>query len=259
LGSDSSRRLEEQTMSGHSRWSTIKHKKAAADAKRSKNWTKLIKEVTVAARLGGGDPNGNPRLRTAIDKARAENMPMDNITRAIKKGTGELEGVSYEEITYEGRGPGGTAVIIEVMTDNRNRTVSEIRHVFDRFNGAFGEKVGWIFKKQGLMIFDKSVSEDQLMEAALDAGAEDVRDAGDGWEVVTDVKNFEDVKVGLDRKGLKPLSADLAQVPSTSVHLDGQQAESMLKFMTLLEDHDDVQNVYANFDIDAELMEKLSG
>ena len=246
-------------MSGHSRWSTIKHKKAAADAKRSKNWTKLIKEVTVAARLGGGDPGGNPRLRTAIDKARAENMPTDNIARAIKKGTGELEGVSYEEITYEGRGPGGTAVLVEVMTDNRNRTVSEIRHFFDRFNGAFGEKVAWMFKKQGLLTFDKSVSEDQLMEVALEAGAEDVRDAGDGWEVVTDPKTFEDVKAGLEKAGLKPLSADLAQVPSTYVPLEGQAAESMLKFMNLLEDHDDVQNVYANFDIDAELMEKLSG
>jgi YebC/PmpR family DNA-binding regulatory protein len=245
-------------MSGHSRWSTIKHKKAAADAKRSKNWTKLIKEVTVAARLGGGDPGGNPRLRTAIDKSRAENMPMDTINRAIKKGTGELEGVSYEEIQYEGRGPGGTAVLVEVMTDNRNRTVSEIRHIFDRFNGAFGEKVAWIFKKQGLIVFDKTVGEDQIMEVALELGAEDVRDTGDGWEVVTDPKDFETVRLGLEQAGLKPLSADLAQVPSTYVHLEGQHAESMLKFMGLLEDHDDVQNVYANFDIDAELIEKLS-
>jgi YebC/PmpR family DNA-binding regulatory protein len=246
-------------MSGHSRWSTIKHKKAAADAKRSKNWTKLIKEVTVAARLGGGDPGGNPRLRTAIDKSRAENMPMDTINRAIKKGTGELEGVSYEEITYEGRGPGGTMVIVEVMTDNRNRTVADIRHAFDKFNGIFGEKVGWVFKKQGLIVFDKTVTEDQLMEVALEAGAEDVRDVDDGWEVVTDPKSFEDVKAALEKAGLKPLSADLAQVPSTYVHLEGAQAESMLKFMSVLEDHEDVQNVYANFDIDPELMEKLSG
>jgi YebC/PmpR family DNA-binding regulatory protein len=246
-------------MSGHSRWSTIKHKKAAADAKRSKNWTKLIKEVTVAARLGGGDPTGNPRLRTAIDKARAENMPMDNITRAIKKGTGELEGVQYEEIIYEGRGPGGTAVLVEVMTDNRNRTVSEIRHIFDKYNGALGEKVAWIFKKQGLFTVDKTtVAEDKLMEVALECGAEDVRDGDEVWEVVTDPKSFEEVRAGLEKAEIATTSAELTQVPSTYVKLDGNAAESMLKFMTLMEDHDDVQNVYANFDIDAELMEKLS-
>ncbi|MBI5477249.1 MAG: YebC/PmpR family DNA-binding transcriptional regulator [Deltaproteobacteria bacterium] len=246
-------------MSGHSRWSTIKHKKAAADAKRSKNWTKLIKEVTVAAKIGGGDPAGNPRLRTAIDKARAENMPNDTITRAIKKGTGDLEGVQYEEITYEGRGPGGTAVLVEVMTDNRNRTVSEIRHVFDKANGVFGEKVAWIFKKQGLITIEKSaVAEDKLMEIGLECGAEDVRDGDDVWEVVTDPKSFEEVKAGLEKAGLKPTSAELTQVPSSYVKLEGAAAESMLKFMTTLEDHDDIQNVYANFDIDAELMEKLT-
>ena len=246
-------------MSGHSRWSTIKHKKGAADAKRSKNWTKLVKEVTVAAKLGGGDPGGNPRLRTAIDKARAENMPMDTITRAIKKGTGDLEGVSYEEIMYEGRGPGGTAVLVEVMTDNRNRTVSEIRNFFVKANGIFGEKVAWMFKKQGLITIEKSaVAEDKLMELALECGAEDVRDADEVWEVVTDPKTFEDVKAGLEKAGLKPESAELAQVPSTYVKLDGAAAESVLKFVSALEDHDDVQNVYANFDIDPELMEKLS-
>ncbi|HEY3353345.1 MAG TPA: YebC/PmpR family DNA-binding transcriptional regulator [Polyangia bacterium] len=246
-------------MSGHSRWSTIKHKKAAADAKRSKNWTKLIKEVTVAARLGGGDPGGNPRLRTAVDKARAENMPMDTIGRAIKKGTGELEGVTYEEITYEGRGPGGIAVLIDVMTDNRNRTVAEIRHYFDKANGIFGEKVSWMFKKQGLILLDKTVPEDQLMEVALEAGAEDVRDTGDAWEVATDPKSFEEVKAGLEKAGLKPLSAEIAQVPSTYVKLEGEQAEAALKFVSTVEDDEDVQNVYANFDIDPELMEKLSG
>jgi YebC/PmpR family DNA-binding regulatory protein len=247
-------------MSGHSRWSTIKHKKAAADAKRSKNWTKLIKEVTVAAKIGGGDPGGNPRLRTAIDKARAENMPMDTITRAIKKGTGDLEGVTYEEITYEGRGPGGTAVLVEVMTDNRNRTVSEIRHFFDKANGVFGEKVAWMFKKQGLITIEKSaIDEDKLMELGLECGAEDVRDGDEVWEVVTDPKAFEEVKAGLEKAGLKAASAELAQVPSTFVKLEGDAAESVLKFVSTLEDHDDVQNVYANFDIDAELMEKLSG
>jgi YebC/PmpR family DNA-binding regulatory protein len=246
-------------MSGHSRWSTIKHKKGAADAKRSKSWTKLIKEVTVAARMGGGDIAGNPRLRTAIDKARAQNMPNDTITRAVKKGTGDLEGVQYEEIVYEGRGPGGTAVIVEVLTDNRNRTVSEIRHFFDKSNGVFGEKVAWMFKKQGLITIDKSaVAEDKLMELALECGAEDVRDGDEVWEVVTDPKTFEDVKAALEKVGLKPATAELAQVPSTYVKLEGSAAESMIKFMTLLEDHDDVQNVYANFDIDAELMEKLS-
>jgi YebC/PmpR family DNA-binding regulatory protein len=247
-------------MSGHSRWSTIKHKKAAADAKRSKNWTKLIKEVTVAAKMGGGDPGGNPRLRTAIDKARAENMPMDTITRAIKKGTGELGEVSYEEITYEGRGPGGTAVLVEVMTDNRNRTVSEIRHFFDKANGVFGEKVAWMFKKQGLITFEKAVvTEDKLMELALELGAEDVRDADEVWEVVTDPKTFEDVRAGLEKAGLKPQSGEIAQVPSTYVKLEGEAAETVLKFVSTLEDHDDVQNVYSNFDIDPELMEKLSG
>jgi YebC/PmpR family DNA-binding regulatory protein len=247
-------------MSGHSRWSTIKHKKGAADAKRSKSWTKLIKEVTVAAKIGGGDPNGNPRLRTAIDKARAQNMPGDTITRAIKKGTGDLEGVSYEEITYEGRGPGGTAVLVEVMTDNRNRTVSEIRHFFDKANGVFGEKVAWMFKKQGLLTIEKAaVAEDKLMEVALECGAEDVRDADEVWEVVTDPKTFEEVKAGLEQAGLKIQSAEIAQVPSTYVKLDGVAAETVLKFVSTLEDHDDVQNVYANFDIDPELMEKLSG
>jgi YebC/PmpR family DNA-binding regulatory protein len=246
-------------MSGHSRWSTIKHKKGAADAKRSKNWTKLVKEVTVAAKIGGGDPDGNPRLRTAIDKARAENMPMDTITRGIKKGTGDLEGVTYEEIMYEGRGPGGTAVLIEVLTDNRNRTVSEIRNFFVKANGIFGEKVAWMFKKQGLITVEKSaIAEDKLVELALECGAEDVRDADEVWEVVTDPKNFEDVKAGLEKAGLKAESAELAQVPSTFVKLDGSAAESVLKFVSALEDHDDVQNVYANFDIDAELMEKLS-
>jgi YebC/PmpR family DNA-binding regulatory protein len=246
-------------MSGHSRWSTIKHKKGAADAKRSKSWTKLIKEVTVAAKIGGGDPAGNPRLRTAIDKARAQNMPGDTITRAVKKGSGELEGVQYEEIMYEGRGPGGTAVIVEVMTDNRNRTVSEIRHFFDKANGVFGDKVAWMFKKQGLITIEKSaVAEDKLMEIGLECGAEDVRDGDEVWEVVTDPKSFEDVKAGLEKAGLKLASAELAQVPSTYVKLEGGAAESMIKFMTLLEDHDDVQNVYANFDIDAELMEKLT-
>jgi len=246
-------------MSGHSRWSTIKHKKAAADAKRSKVWTKLIKEITVAARLGGGDLDGNPRLRAAVDKARAENMPMDNITRAIKKGTGELEGTQYEEVTYEGRGPGGTAVLVEVMTDNRNRTVSEIRHLFDKFGGALGEKVAWVFKKQGLITIEKSkIAEDKLMEVALECGAEDVRDGDEVWEVVTDPKSFEEVRAGLEKAGLSFVSAEITQVPTTTVKLEGATAETMLKFMTQLEDHDDVQNVYANFDIDASLMEKLS-
>jgi YebC/PmpR family DNA-binding regulatory protein len=246
-------------MSGHSKWATIKHKKGAADARRGKVFTKLIKEITVAARTSGGDVDGNPRLRTAVAAAKAENMPADNIKRAIQKGTGELPGATYEESVFEAYGPSGVAIILEVATDNRNRTVSEIRHFFDKANGVFGDKVAWMFKKQGLFTIEKSaVAEDKLVEIALECGAEDVRDGDEVWEVVTDPKAFEDVRAGLEQAGLKPATAELAQVPSTYVKLEGAAAESMLKFMTALEDHDDVQNVYANFDIDAELMEKLS-
>jgi len=246
-------------MSGHNKWSTIKHKKGAADAKRGKIFTKLIKEISVAAKLGGGDPNGNPRLRTAVDKAKAENMPKDNIERAIKKGTGGMEGVVYEETTYEGYGPGGVAVLVEVMTDNRNRTVSDVRSIFTKCNGNMGEAgcVSWMFDKKGLLVFPKGVDFDSLFEVALDAGADDVSDEDEQVEVVTDPASFIEVRESLLRAGFKPDSAEITMIPQTMVKLEGKQAESMLKMMDRLEDNDDVQNVYANFDISSEDMEKL--
>ena len=248
-------------MSGHSKWSTIKHKKAAKDAKRGKLFTKLIKEITVAAKMGGGDINANPRLRTAVTTARANSMPVDNIDRAIKKGTGELEGVTYDEITYEGYGPGGAAVLVMVMTDNRNRTVSEIRHLFGRFGGAMGESgcVAWIFSKRGVLTVDKRVvEEDRLMELALDAGAEDVTDDGDGFTVTTTPEAFERVKDALDKGGIATTSAAVSMVPSNTLSLTGTQAEQTLKLVEELEDHDDVQEVASNFDIPQEELERLS-
>ena len=246
-------------MSGHNKWSTIKHKKGAADAKRGKVFTKIIKEISVAAKLGGGDPGGNPRLRTAIDKAKQENMPKDNIERAIKKGTGGMEGVVYEEIVYEGYGPGGVAVLVEVMTDNRNRTVSDVRSIFTKCNGNMGEAgcVSWMFDKKGLLVFPKSVDFDQLFEAALEAGAEDVADAEEQIEVTTDPSSFIEVREALEKAGFKYDSAEVTMIPQTMIALEGKQAESMLKLMDRLEDNDDVQNVYANFDISAEDMERL--
>lgn len=246
-------------MSGHNKWSTIRHKKGAADAKRGKVFTKIIKEITVAARIGGGDPNGNPRLRAAVDKAKAENMPKDNIERAIKKGTGELEGATYEEITYEGYGPGGVAVLVDAMTDNRNRTVSEVRSIFTKNNGNMGETgcVSWMFSKKGLIIFSKNVDFDKLFEAAIEAGAEDVSDEEEQIEVTTDPGNFAEVRDALAKAGFKYESADITMIPQTMVKLEGKQAESMLRLMERLEDNDDVQNVYANFDISTEEMEKL--
>ncbi len=246
-------------MSGHNKWSTIKHKKGAADAKRGQVFTKLIKEITVAARLGGGDPEGNPRLRAAMDKGKAENMPKDNIERAIKKGTGELEGVTYEEINYEGYGPGGVAVLVEVMTDNRNRSVSDIRSIFTKCNGNMGETgcVSWIFDKKGLIVFPKTVDFDKLFEASLEAGAEDVTDEGEQFEVITDPINFIEVRESLVKAGFKSDSAEVTMIPQTMVKLEGRQAENMLKLMDRLEDNDDVQNVYANFDISSEEMERM--
>ena len=246
-------------MSGHNKWSTIKHKKGAADAKRGKVFTKLIKEISVAAKLGGGDPAANPRLRTAMDKAKAENMPKDNIERAIKKGTGGMEGVVYEEIVYEGYGPGGAAVLVEVMTDNRNRTVSDVRSVFTKNNGNMGESgcVAWMFSKKGLILFEKSVDFEQLFEAAIEAGADDVAEQDEQFEVTTDPSSFIEVREALEAKGFKFVNAEVTMIPQTLVPLEGKQAESMLKLMDKLEDNDDVQNVYANFDISAEEMEKL--
>jgi YebC/PmpR family DNA-binding regulatory protein len=246
-------------MSGHNKWSTIKHKKGAADAKRGKIFTKLIKEITVAAKIGGGDPDGNPRLRTAIDKAKGENMPKDNIERAIKKGTGGMEGVVYEETTYEGYGPGGVAVLVEVMTDNRNRTVSDVRSIFTKCNGNMGEAgcVSWMFDKKGLIVFSGETDFDALFEAALEAGAEDVSDEDGQIEVTTDPGVFFDVRDALEKAGFKSESAEVTMIPQTMVKLEGKQAESMLKMMERLEDNDDVQNVYANFDISEEEMEKM--
>jgi len=246
-------------MSGHNKWSTIKHKKGAADAKRGKVFTKIIKEITVAAKLGGGDPDGNPRLRTAIDKAKGENMPKDNVERAIKKGVGGMEGVNYEETTYEGYGPGGTAVLVEVMTDNRNRTVSDVRSIFSKCNGNMGESgcVAWLFDKKGLLVYPKSIDFDKLFEAAIEAGADDVVDEDEQYEVLTDPTAFHEVKSALEAAGFKPENSEITMIPQTMVKLEGKNAENMLKLMDRLEDNDDVQNVYANFDISSEEMEKL--
>ncbi len=248
-------------MSGHSKWSTIKHKKAAKDAKKGKLFTKFIKEITVAARMGGGDLNSNPRLRTAVLTARANSMPNDNIDRAIKKGTGELEGVTYEEIQYEGYGPGGVAILAQVVTDNKNRTVSEIRRLFTNHGGHLGETgcVSWMFDKKGLITVEKSqIDEERLMGIVLDAGAEDVKDEDEFFEVVTQPEDFEKVKERLDREKVAVASAQVTMVPKNSVNVDAKHVEQILKLTEELEDHDDVQNVSANFNIPTELMEKAS-
>jgi YebC/PmpR family DNA-binding regulatory protein len=248
-------------MSGHSKWSSIKRKKGATDAKRGQVFTRLIKEITVAARIGGGDPEGNPRLRTAIAAAKAENMPKDNIDRAIKKGTGELEGVSYDEFLYEGYGPGGAAVLIEAMTDNKNRTTADIRHIFSKGNGNLGETgcVAWMFEKKGYIVVEKSaVDEEQLMELALDAGADDIQEDEKEFEVVTDPGAFDAVKAALEVAGIKYLLAEVTMHPQSVVQLEGKNAEQMLRLMEQLEDHDDIQKVYANFDIPEKVMEQLS-
>ncbi|HOK07513.1 MAG TPA: YebC/PmpR family DNA-binding transcriptional regulator [Syntrophales bacterium] len=249
-------------MSGHSKWSTIKRKKGAIDAKRGKIFTKIIKEITLAARLGGGDPEGNPRLRQAIMAAKDENMPKENIERAIKKGIGGDEGAAaFEEVTYEGYGPGGVAVLVEVMTDNRNRTVAEIRHIFSKHGGNLGENgcVSWMFEKKGTILVDKkAVSEDELMELALEAGADDVRDEENEYEVITSPAAFEAVRKAIESRGLPVVSARIGMVPQTTVRIGEDKAAQMLKMMEKFEDNDDVQNVYANFDIPDEIMEKLS-
>ncbi len=247
-------------MSGHNKWSSIKHKKGAADAKRGKIFSKLIKEITIAARDGGGDPDCNPRLRTVLDKARSANMPNDNVTRAIKRGTGELEGVSFEEVNFEGYGTGGVAVMVETVTDNRNRTVADIRHIFSKMGGNLGETgcVSWIFSKHGILTFDKkTVSEETLMEVALEAGAEDIINEEDTFTVKTEPSSFEAVKKACDDNNISYLEAEISMIPQNTVRLEGDQAGKMLRLMDTLEDHDDVQNVYANFDIDTQTMEKL--
>ncbi len=248
-------------MSGHSKWSTIKHKKGAADARRGKIFTKIIKELTVAARMGGGDPNGNPRLRSAILAAKAENMPKDNIERAIKKGTGELPGVAYEEATFEGYGPGGVAVLVEILSDNRKRTVADIRHIFSKNAGNLGESgcVSWMFDKKGLIVYEKEkVDEEKLLNLALEAGAQDVRETDKEYEVITEPAAFEQVKKQLEEARLSAAYAEISMVPQSTVRLMGKEAQQMLRLMESLEDSDDVQHVYANFDIADEEMEQLS-
>lgn len=248
-------------MSGHSKWANIKHRKGAQDAKRGKIFTKLIREITVAAKTGGGDPDANARLRTAIDKAKFENMPKDTIDRAIKKGTGDLDSVVYEEDSFEGYGPGGVAIIVEFMTDNRQRTVADVRHIFSRNNGTLGVtgSVSFLFDRKGLISLPNSYDFDQIFEIALEAGAEDVKDEGDAIEIITTPASFTAVRDAIAAKGLKWESAEVTMIPQTMVKLEGKQAEQMLKLMEKLEDYDDVQNVYANFDISDAEMEAILG
>ena len=244
-------------MSGHSKWASIKHKKGAADAKRGKIFTKLIKEITVAARIGGGDPAGNPRLRTAILIAKGKNMPVDNITRAIKKGTGELEGVHYEEVTYEGYGPGGAAIFLEAMTDNKNRTVSEIRAALGKAGGNLGENgcVGWMFEKKGLItVKTEAKSEDDLMELVIDAGADDMQTVEDHYEITTAIENFETVRKALEEADVRMDTAELTRIPQNTVSLDAKKGKALLKLMDILDDHDDIQKAYSNFDIPDDVM-----
>ncbi|HVX94535.1 MAG TPA: YebC/PmpR family DNA-binding transcriptional regulator [Polyangia bacterium] len=246
-------------MSGHNRWSKIKHKKEASDSKKSKMWTKVIRELTISARLGGGDPNGNPRLRTAVDKARDVNMPNDTIDRAIKKGSGDLEGVQYEEFTYEVFGPGGTGILVEILTDNRNRSVSEVRNIITHNHGNLGASgsVSHMFRKLGQIVYDKAaVEEDKVTDAAIELGADDVRAEGDSFVVVTEPREFERVRAGLEKLGLpKPLHAEVSMVPQNVVHLEGKEAVNAAKLVAALEDSDDVQNVYSNMDIDESVLE----
>ncbi|MBT8330172.1 MAG: YebC/PmpR family DNA-binding transcriptional regulator [Desulfofustis sp.] len=249
-------------MSGHSKWSTIKRKKGANDAKRGKIFSKLIKEISVSARQGGGDPDGNPRLRSAIAAAKAENMPKDNIERAIAKGSGGGDGDAYEEILYEGYGPGGVAVLVECMTDNRNRTVADVRHYFAKSNGNLGENgcVAWMFDKKGQILVDKGkISEEELVDKALEAGADDVIEDENEFQVLASVDDFNDVRDSLEGQGVEFLEASISMIPQNTIEvIDEKVAASLLKLLENLEDHDDVQKVHANFDIDQDLMEKLS-
>lgn len=246
-------------MAGHSKWANIKHRKGAQDAKRGKIFTKIIKEITVAARLGGGDPDTNPRLRTALDKAKQANMPKDNIDRGIKKGTGDLDGVNYEEGVFEGYGPGGVALIVEFLTDNRTRTVADVRHIFSKYGGNLGVSgsVSFLFERKGVVSFKTELDFDRIFEAALEAGAEDVKDEGDTYEVITDPADFIEVRDHLHEAGLEYETAEVAMIAATLTPLEGKQAETMLKLMDALEDNDDVQNVYANFDISDEELAKI--
>jgi len=249
-------------VSGHSKWASIKHKKANTDAKRGKVFTKIVKEISIAARLGGGDPMGNPRLRTAVEKAKEVNMPHDNIKKAVMKGTGELPGVSYEEFVYEGYGPAGVAIMIEVMTDNKNRTVPEIRHIMSKSGGSLGETgcVSWMFDKRGYILVNKAkASEDSVMSVALEAGAEDMKNdpQEDNYEIITAPEEMTNVKTALEQAAIPVESAEVTMLPQNYVVLDEKAAEQMIRLMDALEDHDDIQNVYANFDIPDEVAEKI--
>jgi YebC/PmpR family DNA-binding regulatory protein len=250
-------------MSGHSKWHSIKHKKAAADSKRGKAFTKIIKEISVAARMGGGDVDMNPRLRKAVQDAKAINMPADNIKRAIQKGTGQLEGSSYEEVVYEGYGPGGVAIYVEALTDNKNRTVSELRHIFSKNGGNIGESgcVAWMFKRKGYFVIEKEKSpdEDRLMEIAMNASAEDMREDGSNWEIITAPENYEAVVETLKQNNVETAEANLGYIPQNYVKLEGKPAQQMLRLMEELEDHDDVQHVWANFDIDESEISSFEG
>ncbi len=247
-------------MSGHSKWATIKHKKGALDAKRGKLFTKLIKELTVASRMGGGDPGGNPRLRKAIADAKGQSMPNDTIHRAVKRGTGEIEGAAYEEITYEGTGPSGTLFLVEAMTDNRNRTVAEIRKIFEKHNGVLGSAgtAGWAFDRKGIITVGKDTTEDQLMEVAVGAGAEDYQNAGDEWHLTTPPDALSIVSDALEKAGIKPKASSLASLPKVKKPLAGRDAQVALNLAEALDDHDDVQNVFADFDISDEELAALS-
>jgi YebC/PmpR family DNA-binding regulatory protein len=249
-------------MSGHSKWATIKHKKGALDAKRGKIFTRLIKEISIAAKNGGGDPDANPRLRGAILAAKAENMPQDNIKRAIQRGTGELPGATYEEFSLEGYGPGGVAVLLDINTDNRNRTVSEIRHVFGKNGGNMADAgaVSYMFHKKGEIIVPKSAAkEDDLMAIVLDAGAEDLRDGGDNWEVLSEPSAYETVLEAVKTAGIEPTSSSVTMIPQNYIKLEGPAASTMIRLMEAFEEHDDVQNVHSNFDIDEKLLEEVAG
>jgi YebC/PmpR family DNA-binding regulatory protein len=248
-------------MSGHSKWATIKHKKGALDAKRGKIFTRLIKEISIAAKNGGGDPDSNPRLRTAILAAKSENMPQDNIKRAIQRGTGELPGATYEEFSLEGYGPGGVAILLDINTDNRNRTVSEIRHAFGKNGGNMAEAgaVSWMFHKKGDIVVAKSAAkEDDLMGIVLEAGADDLRDDGENWEVLTEPSAFEPVLDAVKTSGIQPVSAEVVMIPQNYIKLEGQQATQMIRLVEALEEHDDVQHVHSNFDIDQKLLEEVA-
>lgn len=247
-------------MSGHSKWATTKHKKMAVDAKRGKIFTKLIKEITLAARIGGGDPDGNPRLRTVIQKAKEANMPADNIKKAIQRGTGELPGISYEEAIFEGYGPGGVAILISIMTDNKNRTVSEIRHLLSKNGGNMGEAgcVSWMFDKKGYILVEGGkVEEDSLLSLVLEAGAEDMRRDVDHFEIITSPGDFEPVKKAIENAGIPVALAEVTMVPQNYIDLDDKNAEQVLRLVEAIEDHEDVQNVYANFNVRDEVLEKI--